>query len=246
VRSGPGRDGHCTGQIRANKGSWTDLAALTIRVDVRSETTINERFGASSPRKISCRSDDGYPAHGSPQRRTMHMFTRTLALGQREDRYAHQKIDLVKRGSGSYPSLPGPRLGALTVPKRSAVRSRATIVPPAGIASGYAPSNLGRPGSGCSQPVSSPLLPLAALRADLRPRLAMNRRAGGNGCAALLEWGRRCIRGRAGDIDFRQQRGRRGHRVRIRMAARLRTAGSAATTAGKDGHGRRQEQRREE
>jgi hypothetical protein len=47
------------GQIQANRGSWTDLAALTIRVDARSKTILKQR-SAVSPRKISCHPDDGY------------------------------------------------------------------------------------------------------------------------------------------------------------------------------------------
>ncbi len=58
---------------------------------------------------------------------------------------------------------------AFIVLKRSAVPLLATIFPPAGIAPGYAPSIQGWPGSGRSQPVSSPLLPLAAIPREPAP-----------------------------------------------------------------------------
>lgn len=143
-------------------------------------------------------------------------FTRTQALEQRAGRYAHQMIDFAKRCSEAIRLSGGP--------VRAPLLSRSIQL------------SAGTP----------PFFRLQQFRADLGSRLAVNRRARGNGRAGLPEWGWRRMRVRAVDIDFRQEGSRRGRRVCIRMPARLRAAGSAAPTTGKDGHGRRQEQRRED
>lgn len=176
----------------------------------------------------------------------MLIFTRTQALEQRARRYAHQMIDsrrdvLVAIRLSEGPVRAPLLFRSVQLSPRSPPFFRLLESHPVTLDQIWAGRVAGVPSR-----YRARFFRLQQFRADLGSRLAVNRRAGGNGCAALPEWGRRRIRGRAGDIDFRQQGSRSGRRVCIRMPARLRAAGSAARTTGKDGHGRRQEQRRED